>query len=130
MYSEIYLVDDLEMTNVMHQVLLRQLHLEDKVKSFTNPEEALDDLRFNKSNMEPKLVLLDINMPEMSGFEFLEFMVLEEFPLNIDVVMVTSSTAYADKILAEKYPQFVKGFVQKPLQIENLVEIMTGSYSL
>ncbi len=130
MYSEIYLVDDLEMTNVMHQVLLRQLHLEDKVKSFTNPEEALDDLRFNKSNMAPKLVLLDINMPEMNGFEFLEFMALEEFPLNIDVIMVTSSTEYADKILAEKYPQFVKGFVQKPLQIENLVEIMTGSYSL
>lgn len=130
MYSKIYLVDDLEMTNVMHQVLLRQLHLEDKVKSFTNPEEALDDLRFNKSNMAPKLVLLDINMPEMNGFEFLEFMALEEFPLNIDVIMVTSSTEYADKILAEKYPQFVKGFVQKPLQIENLVEIMTGSYSL
>lgn len=130
MYSEIYLVDDLEMTNLMHQVLLRQLNLEDKVKSFTNPEEALDDLRFNKANMAPKLVLLDINMPEMSGFEFLEFMVLEEFPLNIDVVMVTSSTAYADKILAEKYPQFVKGFVQKPLQIENLVEITTGSYTL
>ncbi|RKN78512.1 response regulator [Ulvibacterium marinum] len=130
MYSEIYLVDDLEMTNLMHQVLLRQLHLEDKVKSFTNPEEALDDLRFNKSNMAPKLVLLDINMPEMNGFEFLEFMALEEFPLNIDVIMVTSSTEYADKILAEKYPQFVKGFVQKPLQIENLVEIMTGSYSL
>ncbi|WP_422083776.1 response regulator [Ulvibacterium sp.] len=128
MYTEIYLVDDLEMTNVMHQVLFRQLGMEDRIKSYTNPEEALDDLRMDKDSAEPKLVLLDICMPEMNGFEFLEFMVLEEFPVNIDVIIVTSSTEPADRILSEQYPQFVKGFVQKPLQIENLVEIMSGSY--
>lgn len=130
MYSEIYLVDDLEMTNVMHQVLFRQLGMEDKIKSYTNPEEALDALRLDRDNTEPKLVLLDICMPEMNGFEFLEFMTLEEFPLNIDVIIVTSSTEQADRILAEQYPQFVNGFVQKPLQIENLVEIMSGSYCI
>ena len=128
MYTEIYLVDDLEMTNVMHQVLFRQLGMEDKIKPYTNPEEALDDLRMDKESAEPKLILLDICMPEMNGFEFLEFMVLEEFPVNIDVIIVTSSTEPADRILSEQYPQFVKGFVQKPLQIENLVEIMSGSY--
>jgi CheY-like chemotaxis protein len=130
MYSEIYLVDDLEMTNVMHQVLFRQLGMEDKIKSYTNPEEALDALRLDRDNTEPKLVLLDICMSEMNGFEFLEFMTLEEFPLNIDVIIVTSSTEQADRILAEQYPQFVNGFVQKPLQIENLVEIMSGSYCI
>jgi len=129
MYSEIYLVDDMEMVNLMHQVLFRYLGVEDKIKSFTNPEEALDDLRFNRSREETKLVLLDISMPEMTGFEFLEFMVLEEFPQNIDVVIVTSSNEPADKILAEQYPQFVKGFMQKPLQLENLKEILAGTYT-
>ncbi|WP_299529153.1 response regulator [Ulvibacterium sp.] len=130
MYTEIYLVDDLEMTNVMHQVLFRQLGMEDRINAYTNPEEALDSLRMDKDNAAQKLVLLDICMPEMTGFEFLEFMVLEEFPESIDVIIVTSSTEPADKILAEQYPQFVKGFVQKPLQIENLVEIMSGSYCM
>lgn len=111
------------MVNVLHQVLIRQLSMEDKVRSFTDPEEALDDLRFKVGKFEPILVLLDINMPEMSGFEFLEFMVLEDFPTNIDVIVVTSSNSEEDKILAKQYPQYVRDFVSKPLQIENLREI-------
>ncbi len=129
MYSEVYLVDDLEMVNVLHQVLIRQLGLENKVRSFTNPEDALDDLRFKVGKLEPILVLLDISMPEMSGFEFLEFMALEDFPTTIDVIIVTSSSSDEDKTLAEQYPQFVRDFVSKPLKIENLKEITAGPLS-
>jgi hypothetical protein len=46
MYSKIYLIDDVELVNLMHQVLIRRLGMEDKVISFTNPEKALDHLRF------------------------------------------------------------------------------------
>lgn len=123
MYSEIYLVDDVEMVNVLHQVLIRQLGLEDRVRSYTNPEEALDNLRFKVGKLEPILVLLDISMPEMTGFEFLEFMDLEDFPSNIDVIIVTSSNSDQDKILAEQYPQFVRDYVSKPLKIDTLKEI-------
>lgn len=40
MYSGIYLVDDMELMNLHHQVLVRKLGLQYKVKSFANPEEA------------------------------------------------------------------------------------------
>lgn len=127
MYSEIYLVDDMIMVNVQHQVLLRQLGLEEGVRSFTNPEEALDELRFKEEKQEPILVLLDINMPEMNGFEFLEFMILENLPHTIDVVIVTSSDLEEDRILAEQYPQYVRDFVTRPLTVQRLREITTGS---
>lgn len=123
MYSEIYLVDDMELVNLMHQVLIRQLGMEDRVKSFTDPEKALDDLRFNKSNRESILVLLDISMPEMTGSEFLEFMALENFSTSIDVIIVTSSISEEERILAEQYPQYVQNFVTKPLKLENLNKI-------
>jgi len=123
MYSKIYLIDDVELVNLMHLVLLRRLGLEDKVISFTNPEKALDHLRFQETNSEPILILLDINMPEMTGFEFLEFMVLEEFPTNIDVVIVTSSIFDEDRTLAASFPKFVKDFVSKPLRTEKLEEL-------
>jgi len=129
MYSKIYLVDDREITNLMHRVLIRQLGMEDKVKSFTNPEEALDDLRSEATKMEPILVLLDINMPEMTGFEFLEFMELEAFSSNIDVIVVTSSISDEDRILAGQYPNFVRDFVTKPLKVENIKEIMVSTNS-
>lgn len=129
MYSEIYLVDDMEMVNVLHQVLIRQLGLEDRVKSFTDPEEALDNLRFKAKKTEPILVLLDISMPEMTGFEFLEFMALESFPSTIDVLVVTSSHSEEDKVLAKQYPQFVRGFITKPLKIEDLRKFATRAHS-
>lgn len=124
MYSKIFLIDDMELVNLMHHVQLRRIGMEDRAISFTDPEEALDHLRFQKTNSEPILILLDINMPVMTGFEFLEFMVLEKFPSHIDVVMVTSSISEEDRTLAETFPQFVKDFVSKPLRAEKLEELI------
>ena len=129
MYSKIYLVDDMELANLTHQVLLRQHGLEDRVISFTDPEKALDDLRYNVSSTEPILVLLDISMPEMDGFEFLEFMSLENLPPNIDVVLVTASISREDRILAEQYPRFVKNFLIKPLKKDNLRQMTKEAIS-
>lgn len=119
----------MEITNLAHQVMIRRLGMEEKVISFTNPEEALDSLKIDAGKLESVLVLLDINMPEMTGFEFLEFMELEDFHGHIDVIVVTSSVSDEDRILAEQYPRFVRDFVVKPLKIETLKDIILRSQS-
>jgi len=101
--------------------------MEDRVKSFTNPELALDDLRFRDDPKVKTLILLDINMPEMSGFEFLEFMMLEDFPESNEVLLVTSSESDADKEEAEKYEKYVKEFITKPLKIEHLEDYLQSA---
>ncbi len=120
MYHQIYLVDDEDLVNAVNTIHFRKLGLEHKLKSFTNPELALDDLRFRKDQNPRTLILLDINMPEMTGFEFLEFMELENFPATNEVLMVTSSDNPDDQIQAELYKKYVKSFITKPLRTEDL----------
>ncbi len=129
MYKEIYLIDDEDLVNTINTIHFRKLGMEDKVKSYTNPELALDHLRFRENKNDKTLILLDINMPEMTGFEFLEFMVLENFPETNEVLLVTSSIAHADKEEAKKYGKYVKRFISKPLQIEHLEDYLQASFS-
>lgn len=74
-YSQIYLIDDFEMSNLFHKVLFNKLKIGDEINVFTNPEKALDDLRQKVVVCDRIFILLDLNMPEMSGFEFLDIMI-------------------------------------------------------
>ncbi|MGB6151584.1 MAG: response regulator [Pricia sp.] len=130
MYDSIYLVDDVAMVNGLHRILFRKLGLEEKVKDFTDPEKAFEDLRRILLKDEPILILLDINMPELSGYEFLERLVKEGFPPSIDVVVITSSISNADMDLVKKFPQFVRNFVIKPLAIGQLEDIIGRTFEI
>ncbi|MFS4469148.1 response regulator [Maribacter sp. 2210JD10-5] len=125
-YDQIFLVDDHDMTNVMHKIFFKKLGLDSKITTFTNPEVALNQLRTFKKEKIDLLMFLDLNMPEMSGFELLEILRKENFPTTFQVIIVTSSISPLDRAKSEKYHEFVKGFVTKPMRPDTLKEI-TGN---
>ena len=86
---------------------------------FENPFEALDWLKTNEAD----LLILDVNMPEMQGWDFLNE--LGKIGNSIEVKMLTSSMDPMDVEISKKYEQ-VSGFLVKPLQYDVLIQ-MFGS---
>lgn len=125
MTKKILVVDDSE---DVHYILERYLKKENiEIFSAYNGREALEFLlSLDNASLEgfpPKTVLLDVNMPILNGFEFLEKIAQEPMVENMSIIMLTSSTLEADREKASKYP-FVKGYIAKPILKDKVVEIL------
>ncbi|WP_438749619.1 response regulator [Pararhizobium sp. O133] len=113
-------VDDDENDLFICTYTIRRFDPAIKVVKAMNGLEALGVLK----DMTPDAIILDINMPVMNGFEFLEHYT-KEFETHAPVVaMLTSSHHAADRERALKY-DFVKSYFEKPLTPENL-RVMTA----
>lgn len=125
---QVILVDDDPVVLMLQENSVRMAALDENPLPFEHAEEALKYLveqDTNKSN-ESFLILLDINMPNMNGWEFLDRISFELRHLNIFVLMVTSSTNIADKQKANQYYQVI-GFIEKVLtkaKVEQIKELV------
>jgi CheY-like chemotaxis protein len=90
----------------------------------TNGQLAIDHLDMLLENNEafPQLVLIDINMPVLNGWEFLEAYDKLQIEKRVDMYMLSSSV-YENDIEKAKTYKTVKGFISKPLSINRLIEL-------
>jgi CheY-like chemotaxis protein len=122
LYKSIILVDDDPINNLINKRLITKLSITEKVDEFLEAEKALQKLR-TLDPKEPTLILLDINMPVMNGWDFLN-VYLKEFPQRKDEIFVLSSSIdLQDRQKAMQY-SVVKGFVEKPLTPEKMKGIV------
>lgn len=121
---EILLVDDDEMTIFIHEKIIDRCANKHPFKSFRTGQTCLEYIEQNDHEHKKYLVLLDINMPMMSGWEVLDR--IDEIKPNatILIVMATSSVDYEDKKKAENYPRVVH-FFEKPLTIETCEKLLS-----
>lgn len=121
----VYIVeDDLIASFVIKKVVDEHPEVEGS-QVFANGRLALDALLtiFENCNKLPDLILLDINMPVMDGWEFLEALAGVDKDTPIPVFILTSSISPVDIEKAKSYGE-VKGFFSKPFSFEKLNEIM------
>ena len=123
MNLDIVIVDDDPIVLFLHKTLIKKSQDSSPVHAFENPEEALYHL-IGKKESTSFLILLDINMPVMNGWEFLEHLRKIKFSHKIFVAMVTSSINRSDKQKAADYPRIVS-FLEKPLSKTAFLELFT-----
>jgi CheY-like chemotaxis protein len=131
MYDEkipdILLVED-DSVDVMNvQRAFRKNNINNPLHIARNGIEALDMLRGTegreKLNPVPKIILLDINMPKMSGIEFLKELRSDEQLRSISVFIMTTSNDDHDKF--EAYKMNVAGYIVKPVSFEKFVQAVS-----
>lgn len=112
------IADDDDMVIFLHKIAVVESDLSKKPVIAINGSEALDYILKHPDNTF--LVLLDINMPEMDGWEFLD--AIQKVSSRILVVMVTSSVDSRDRKKAKTYPQVIE-YIEKPLTIGTCTHI-------
>jgi CheY-like chemotaxis protein len=130
----ILVIDDDEATNFFTRMILDDSGCADHIKTLQSGQKALDYL--GKSGMGdnadiypwPDLIFLDINMPAMDGWEFLEQYKKLELKSPIVVIMLTTSLFPEDKLKAERMPE-IAGFEHKPLTIGKVTVVLDNFFS-
>jgi CheY-like chemotaxis protein len=127
--KHVLLIDDNAIDNYIAKTVISKSGLVEKISVMISAIDALEYLELLKSNSEqfPDVIFLDIQMPEMDGFGFLEE--FSEFPTNVTnksvVFMLTSSSDPADINRSTEYPA-VKKYFSKPMT-ENIIKEVSAN---
>ena len=121
--TTILLVDDDDATNYINELIIARAGIE-QVIATENGREALVYLHENQHNNPVDLILLDLNMPIVSGWEFLEL--YQQLPkketINI-YIMLSTDIGIVKKEELNRYDA-VKGFIEKPLSKSSFLQVL------
>lgn len=122
-----YVVDDDEVYIMGVKRLIRRTDIIDDILFFENGKLALDTLLENKDDAEalPTVILLDINMPIMDGWEFLEKYktIRDILAKHIIIYMVSSSINQRDIERAKEYSDVME-YLEKPVTLEEIQKMI------
>lgn len=115
------IIDDDKLSIRLMSMLISKNKFCEEIISFSNPQVALDTLKENCNDPQklPDVILLDLNMPILDGWQFLDEFILLPLKKDISIFIVTSSIDPSDIEMAKKY-DMVKSYIMKPITAKKL----------
>jgi CheY-like chemotaxis protein len=122
----VLLIDDDEPTNYLNELIIQEADVAESIVSVQSAKQGLELLQRqdNASHLNPDLIFLDINMPAMNGWEFIDHYKRMSLIHNRKViVMLTASINQDDQIRAMSISE-ISDFMNKPLSQILLEELI------
>jgi response regulator RpfG family c-di-GMP phosphodiesterase len=124
----ICIIDDDSINNFLNKMLINQYDSAIQVSEHLDGIYALNWLEktIRNGGVIPGIILLDINMPIMSGWEFLYELHKKEIPKDLKIhIYILSSSVYPKDIERAKEDPNIKGFLSKPLNSEKIEQVIS-----
>lgn len=135
MLEQILCIDDDPITLMLSKKVIARSGFSDEIVTAQNGEEALsyfNTLKYNKdqSIKKPQLIFLDLNMPVMGGWEFLDHFISSDFDeFNSTNVIVLSSTINPEDLAKSKKYPIIIDFLSKPITLQ-MIEYLKNKIEL
>ncbi|MES2285309.1 MAG: response regulator [Bacteroidota bacterium] len=123
--KSICIIDDEEINQFILKTIIKNLNNEIKISTYNNGEVALNSLTEILDSKEdmPDIILLDINMPVMGGWQFMDEFVKLQVGKKTAIYIITSSSSPDDKKKAKTYAD-ISDFLTRPIAPNTLKEII------
>jgi CheY-like chemotaxis protein len=133
LFRKVYCIDDNETDLFISEKYLKTFLVNPEVTLFTNGKEAMGkllNLKHSRSSDFPDYILLDLHMPDMNGWDFLDEFYRQKIDLccQSEFFILTSSVSHIDNNRSKQYP-IVKNFISKPLNQNKFKETILRSFT-
>ncbi|HKL02171.1 MAG TPA: response regulator [Cryomorphaceae bacterium] len=125
----VLIVDDDPISILVSETIIRKHHFSEEIKSFKSGKDGISYLKelLERGKELPDLIFLDVMMPIMDGWEFLDAYdeIIDKSSFEPNVIMLTALTGDKDREKAKAHP-LVRTFVSKPITSEFLRSLAKG----
>jgi CheY-like chemotaxis protein len=98
-----------------------------KLHIYENGDQLLKNLQATKDDIKPEMILLDINLPGMNGFEILEYLRTRKEYKHVPVIMFTSSEN--EKDIEKSYENGANAYLVKPDNLKMLHNVLEDTFN-